>query len=114
MVKYLITALCVILGVIGQVLFKQGLIAFGSFNFKQIVSIVFSPYVFTGFVFYGTSSILWLYSLSKFELSKIYPVLSLGYIGTCIAGYYLFGESISLNKIIGISFICIGILILNR
>lgn len=114
MFNYLIVFTCIIFGVIGQVFFKKGMLVLGGFDFTKIFSILFSPSILLGFLFYGSSSILWLYVLSKFELSKIYPVLSLSYIGTLFAGYFLFGEAITFNKIIGILLICFGIIFLQK
>lgn len=110
----IIVLISVIFGATGQILFKKGMTDFGGFDITKIVQIIFSPAIFTGFLFYGTSSILWLYVLSKYQLSTIYPILSLGYIITTVAGYYLFSEKITLVNIVGIVLICLGIILVTR
>ncbi len=111
--KYIIVAISIIFGVIGQVLFKKGMVVLGGFQISQIIKILFNPYIFCGFMFYGISSIMWLYVLSKFELSTVYPLLSVGYILTAVAGYYIFSETISTYKIISIVLICSGVILMN-
>ena len=101
------------LGAVGQIFFKKGMSVIGAFYIKDIIKILFNPWIFSGFVFYGSSSIIWLYSLSKFQLSSIYPLLSLGYIITCFAGVYLFNESITKTNILGIALICIGVILIT-
>lgn len=111
---YLMVAVSVILGAAGQILFKKGMMEVGGFELSRILSIIFSPSIFTGFVFYGTSSIIWLYVLSKFQLSTVYPILSMGYIITAMAGYFLFSEKISFVNAVGILCICIGVVLITR
>lgn len=111
--QYIILFLSIIIGVIGQIFLKKGMMVVGVFHLSNIVKIFFNPFVFVGFLFYGVSSIMWLYSLSKFELSTIYPLLSLGYIFTMIAGYYLFSESITIYKIVSILLICSGVILMG-
>lgn len=111
--QYIILFLSIIIGVIGQIFLKKGMMVIGVFHLSNIVKIFFNPFVFIGFLFYGISSVMWLYSLSKFELNTIYPLLSLGYIFTMIAGYYLFNESITIYKVISILLICSGVILMG-
>lgn len=112
--SYVMVAISVLFGAVGQILFKKGMMAAGGFELSKIFSILFSPAIFTGFVFYGTSSIIWLYVLSKFQLSTVYPILSVGYIITTVAAYFLFQEKISSINALGIAFICIGVILITR
>lgn len=111
--KYIIVVISILFGVIGQVLFKKGMVALGGFQISHIINILFNPFIFCGFLFYGSSSIMWLYILSKFELSTVYPLLSVGYILTAVAGYYLFNETINVYKVISILLICVGVILMN-
>lgn len=111
---YLFVLLSVLFGAIGQILFKKGIMQVGGFELSRIVQIIFTPTIFSGFIFYGVSSIMWLYVLSKYQLSTVYPILSLGYILTTLAGYYLFSEKITPINIAGIVLICIGIILVTR
>lgn len=111
---YIMVAISVLLGAVGQILFKKGMMAVGGFELSRILHILFTPSIFMGFVFYGTSSIIWLYVLSKFQLSSVYPILSMGYVITALAGYFLFQEKLSPVNAFGILFICIGVILITR
>ena len=52
--------------------------------------------------------------LSKVEVSFAYPFLSIGYVVTAFAGYWLLGESLSVMRIVGILVICIGVYLISR
>ncbi len=65
-------------------------------------------------LFYGFSFILWFFVLSKMELSKAYPLISLGYVLTLVMGVFFLNESMSVAKITGIAFIMIGVFLLTR
>ena len=47
-----------------------------------------------GLTCYGLSMIFWLYVLSQMELSKAYPMVSLGYVFAMLLGYFLLDESL--------------------
>lgn len=55
--------------------------------------------IIIGLTCYGLSMFFWLYVLSQMELSKAYPLVSLGYVITLFLGYWLLGESINNYKI---------------
>jgi len=42
-------------------------------------------------------------------VSIAYPMLSIGYVVNAFAAWYLFGESLAVQKLIGIGFICAGV-----
>ncbi|WP_369688021.1 EamA family transporter [Vibrio cholerae] len=53
-------------------------------------------------------------AVSKLELSSAYPLTSASFVLVFIASAILFGEPISLQKLIGISLIVVGIIIIGR
>ena len=56
----------------------------------------------------------WMVVLGKVEVSLAYPLLSVGYILTAVIGYFFMGENVNLIRIIGLTFICVGIIIISR
>lgn len=112
--NYLLVWISVVFGAVGQILFKKGMSVIGGFELRNILSILFQPHIFLGFVFYGTSSILWLSVLSKHQLSTVYPFLAMGYVLTTLAGVYLFGETVKLQNLVGIGMIICGIILVTR
>jgi len=103
-----------ITAVIGQILFKKGLVGTElNPNLKSIVSVIFTPTLLCGFFFYGFSAILWLFVLKRFPLSIAYPSLSLTYILVLFISAVYFGESLSLLKFLGVFLIFGGVVLIN-
>ena len=111
---------CVIIGTAGQLLLKLGMNAIGTFNFSFSnigpigLSLITSPYVILGTACYALSLIVWLMVLSRADVSYAYPLLSLGYVITAIAAYFLFGEMLSVMRIVGIVFIILGVFLITK
>jgi multidrug transporter EmrE-like cation transporter len=53
-------------------------------------------------------------ALSRVQVSIAYPMLSVGYVVNAIAAWYLFGEAVSLTRLLGIGVIILGVFILAR
>ena len=70
--------------------------------------------VLAGLACYVASFGLWIGVLSRLEVSAAYPLLSIGYVIGAVVGYYFFGESMSMNKILGIAFIVVGVAFIAR
>jgi len=106
--------LYVITAVSGSTLLKFG----SSEQVKTLFKIPFinmniSTTTFIGFLFYGISFILYTILLSKFDLSFISPLtVGLVYVLLMITAFVFFHEQFTVTKIIGISLILIGILII--
>ena len=71
-------------------------------------------YFITGIALYGASVIVWILGLSRVPVSIAYPMLSLGYVVNAIAAHYLFGESVTLARWLGIGFIILGVWLVAR
>ena len=115
--QYLAALLSISLGATAQFFFKTGVIAISSKPnsiAKVFISGIANLYIWSGLLCYGFSLLLWFYVLSKMELSKAYPVVSLGYIFTLFFGYFLLNETITPTKIVGISLIVVGVFVLTR
>ena len=71
-------------------------------------------HIATGIAFYAISVVVWIVGLSRVPVSIAYPMLSIGYIVNAIAAYYLFGESLTLARWLGIGFIVLGVFLVAR
>jgi multidrug transporter EmrE-like cation transporter len=63
---------------------------------------------------YAVSIVVWLMVLSRVDVSYAYPLLSVGYIVTAVAGKILFGETLGFDRCTGILVICIGVYLITR
>lgn len=89
----------IMLGSTGQIMLKTGMTAVTGKTTEVGMAAVFAavraitnPWVFTGFIFYGISSILWLMILKKVPLSTAYPMISLSYVIVVILSAMFLGE----------------------
>lgn len=73
-----------------------------------------NSFILTGLACYAISILLWIYALSKVDVSIAYPMISVGFIINVIAAWYLFGEPLGVLKLIGIFFIIIGVFFISR
>jgi len=64
-------------------------------------------------VFLVIGSLLWLVVLFHMEVSKAFPLLSLGFVLVMLVSRYHLGEIISLTRWIGVVLIIIGILLVS-
>lgn len=109
-----IIALCVILGVLGQIFMKRGMNAVGKISItnifsREIFSIVFERFVFIGITLYLLASLFWLVVLSRAEVSYAYPLIGTGYILTAILGWILFKENLTALRLLGTILISAGV-----
>ena len=110
----------VLLNAAAQLLLKAGTNRIGEFAFsmENVVPIglrvATNPPILAGLACYGVSVIVWIMALSRVPVSVAYPLLSIGYIVNAIAAWYLFGESLGAQKLVGIAFIIAGVWLVAR
>ena len=110
----------VLLNAAAQLLLKAGTNAVGHFEFsaQNIVPVgmklAFEPHIAGGIACYVVSVVVWIVGLSRVEVSIAYPMLSIGYVLNAAAAWYLFGESLTAQKLIGIAFIVVGVFLVAR
>ena len=72
------------------------------------------PFIVAGVGCYAISLVVWIMGLSRVPVSIAYPMLSIGYIISAFAAWYLFGESLGPQKLTGIGFIIIGVTLVAK
>ena len=115
--KYILAFVSILLGSFAQYLLKKGItdVTRASNGFIQLLkNSVSNISLIIGLSFYALSMVFWLYVLSKMQLSKAYPMVSLGYVFTMFLGYFLLNESLSAFKLIGIMLIICGVIFISR
>lgn len=118
--KYIFALISIVLGSSGQYLLKVGVNKLSLESFRQntflylIKELLRNFYLWGGIGAYALSMLFWLYVLSQMELSKAYPLASLGYIITMVLGFFLLNEPVNLIKVIGATFIVFGVIFINN
>ena len=110
----------VLLNAAAQLLLKAGTNAIGHFEFhlENILPIgmkvAFQPFIMGGMACYAVSLVIWIMALSRVPVSLAYPMLSIGYVVNAAVAYYWLGEALSLQKLLGIGCIIIGVVLVAR
>ncbi|MBY0467403.1 MAG: EamA family transporter [Burkholderiaceae bacterium] len=92
----------------------SGLSAAGASAWSLLLSGITNLPVLAGLACYVASFGLWIGVLARLEVSAAYPLLSIGYVIGALVAYFFFGESLSLNKMLGIGFIVVGVVFIAR
>jgi multidrug transporter EmrE-like cation transporter len=110
----------VLLNAAAQLLLKAGTNAVGHFEFNTQnilpvgLKLAFEPHILGGVACYVVSLVVWILGLSRVPVSIAYPMLSIGYVLNAVAAWYLFGESLTAQKMLGIGFIVLGVVLVTR
>ena len=83
------------------------------FGWGTPMAVLTNGFVFGGFLLYGLGAIVWLGVLSKWDVSKAYPLVGLGFALTVVIGL-LAGEQVSLLRSGGVVLICVGVFLVSR
>ena len=119
-IGYLYITLTIVFTVYGQLIIKQQVNTVEEFPQKMslipfyIRFILTRPLVLSGFICAVLASICWIGALSKFELSYIYPFMSLNFVIVVALSILLFNENINVYKVFGLLIICIGVFIVSK
>ena len=110
----LLALLCVLLSAAAQLAMKTGMASAGPGHavgqtYGQALT---SAWVWGGLGLYGLSAVLWLWVLSRLDVSLAYPLVSLGFVVTMLAGVWLLGEPWSWQRVGGAALIVAGVLLL--
>ncbi|HUH18915.1 EamA family transporter [Albibacterium sp.] len=109
---------CTILFTIyGQIVLKWRLNQLGSLpdgttdKLKFLGKALLDIYIISGFISAFLASLFWMAAMTKFEITKAYPFMSLSPALVFIIGIYFLGETFTWGKLIGLIFIILGTLI---
>jgi multidrug transporter EmrE-like cation transporter len=110
----------VLLNAAAQLLLKAGTNHVGAFAFTADnilpigLRLAGEPFVLGGLGCYVVSVLIWIMALSRVEVSIAYPMLSIGYVVNAAAAWYLFGEAVTAQRMVGIATIIVGVFLVAR
>lgn len=106
----------VALGAVGQLVLKSAMNGLGQrqLSLQTLMDMATSPTLIIGIGIFGFSTLLWLFALTKADLSFAYPFLSLIYVAVLIGGALFFHEQVTLPRVVGFVVIVAGVLIVAR
>jgi multidrug transporter EmrE-like cation transporter len=120
LIEFALILFGVLLNAAAQLCLKAGVRQIGHFDFApaNILPIGWKlatnlP-IFGGLSCYVVSVVVWILALSRVEVSIAYPMLSIGYVVNALLAWWLFGEMLSAQRLIGIAVIIVGVVLVAR
>ncbi len=110
----------VMLNAAAQLLLKAGSRAITDVSFSLAntwtlaARMALNPPILGGLALYVISVVFWILALSRVDVSVAYPMLSIGYIVSALAGWLLFSEALSAARVAGIVVIILGVWLVAR
>ncbi|MEM4267789.1 MAG: EamA family transporter [Candidatus Woesearchaeota archaeon] len=89
--------------------FSQILLKLGVQKFTFSLSMLSNLFLITGIALYGVAAVMIIYALKNGELSVLYPVVSTSYIWVSILALFIFKETITIWKALGVLSIIGGV-----
>lgn len=119
MFNFAIILISVLLNASAQLFLKKGAEVLNDPNAPEnipllIYKLLINFHIISGLSCYAISILLWIYALSKVDVSVAYPMISIGFILNTIAAWYLFNEPLGFLKLIGIFFIILGVILISK
>jgi multidrug transporter EmrE-like cation transporter len=114
---FLLLLLTAVLGAVANLLIKRGISLAAGFtpSLSGLLQMVRQPALVGGLLLTGVAGVLWLRILATQKLSTCYPLfVSLTYMLITIGSFYFLNEKISLQKLVGLVVIVIGITTIAR
>jgi len=115
---YLIALISIALSSVSQVFFKKCVDSVVSQKadgtFEMIKLGMANMHLWYGMLCYLVSLFLWFYVLAYMELSKAFPLVSIGYIIVFVFSYFFLHEAITFYKIAGVTLIIAGVLFILK
>lgn len=115
---FIFTGVC--LNAIAQLLLKTGTNAVGAIHltldnwFATGLKLATQLPILGGLTCYVLSVVVWIIGLSRVDVTIAYPLLSLGYILNALGAWYFLGEVISLQRMVAIGIILVGVALIAR
>ena len=119
-ISWLLILTGVLLNATAQLLLKAGTNSVGTFSFSASnllpvgLKLATEPHILGGLTCYVISVVVWIMALSRVDVSIAYPMISIGYVVTALAAWWLFGEALTVERMVGIGVIIIGVFLVTR
>lgn len=118
---YIYIAGTVIFTVYGQLILKWRIPSYGSFpasfneKFSFLVKLILDPFIFSGLAAAFIASLFWMAAMTnKIELSKAYPITTIGLVLVFAFSIVFFREALTVYKVLGMFLIISGVLFISK
>lgn len=73
-----------------------------------------NPWILGGMFLHVSALAVWLWALSRVDISFAYPFLALGYVLVSVMAWLWLGEELSAQRLVGMAIIIAGIIVLGE
>jgi len=73
-----------------------------------------NPWIIGGMCLHVGALVVWLWALSRVDVSFAYPFLAVGYVLVSLMAWQWLGENISPTRMLGMAIVVVGIVVLSR
>jgi multidrug transporter EmrE-like cation transporter len=112
---YILVFISIILGAGGQVVMKMGTsqVSTTGLSFLALLLKYFTNIpILSGLLLYTLSAVVWIFAISKVQLSIAYPMVASGYVLVVLLSYLLLHEPVSSLRVLGLMTIVAGVIII--
>ena len=108
----------VLLAACGHLMIKAGLngaiaAATHAMFLERLVVYFRQPLVVLGLGVYGIGTAMWVFAVSKHDISYVFPITALNYVLVTLGGMFLFAEVITAKRWLGICVVIVGVAIMQ-
>jgi uncharacterized membrane protein len=76
--------------------------------------VLIDPWIISSFVFAALAALAYFAALTTLEVSRAYPVMALSFAIVVIASAPLYGEALTIPKVLGVCLITVGVVVATR
>ena len=113
--------LAISFGVASQLIIKSKMSEYSFSDYETMYdkfvfafSMLLNPYIIMSLVLTLLAGLTWMIAMTKFDISYAYPFTTLGFVFVFIFSVLLFNEPVSWQKILGLGFIILGLIISSK
>lgn len=77
---------------------------------QSFLAFASNRFLILGFVLYGLGALVWLSVLARWDVSKAYPIVGLGFVLSAAVGFAL-GEPVTMLRLLGVLLIIAGVIV---
>lgn len=105
---------CVLMSAVAQLSMKWGMSGLDNSQGMghTYLQALRSGWVWSGLALYGGSAVMWLLVLTRLDVSVAYPLVSLGFVVTIVAGALLMSEPLNMIRLAAAGLIVAGVTLL--
>jgi multidrug transporter EmrE-like cation transporter len=117
---HLYVLLTIVFTVYGQLVLKWQMKDVGPLPESGLQKLVFlfalvaNPWILSGFAAAFLASLSWMAAMTRLEMSYAYPFMSLAFVIVVGAGSLVYGEALTIGKILGTLLVICGLIVMVR